>query len=373
MRRSLITGVIAASVSLVLASVTLTPALAVSPAADSPGIIKARKIVSQYSKVPTSVGVTIPLKTKPPAGKLIIYVSSGSAASVVIANNVQEAATAAGFRFQNMPGANTPEKIRSVFQAALDQKPDGIVFFGVEPSSVGSDLIAKSTQQGVAVQSVSVFEPSPAPNWITGVNGLADTALAAQAVAAGVIVSSNGAANTQIISIPLISTTRVFAENYIKYVKAMCSKCGLAENNFTVGDIGTKIPAAMVSVVQRNPNTNWILGTHADALIGLDSALAQAGLGGGKIRTATASMAGTNLSALKAGTQNMAWGLSLPLIAWRAIDNFARRFEGMPVQVSNVPGQLITNVNAKTVPVNANGDFIGVKNYQEQFKKLWHM
>lgn len=67
-----------------------------------------------------------------------------------------------------------------------------------------------------------------------------------------------------------------------------------------------------------------------------------------------------------------AWiGISQPVMAWRVIDQFARIIEGSDLATGDLPAQLLTGDNVSSAVLDKAGDYLGVADYQDQFKKLW--
>ena len=67
-----------------------------------------------------------------------------------------------------------------------------------------------------------------------------------------------------------------------------------------------------------------------------------------------------------------AWiAIPQPVMAWRVIDQFARLIGGGEPVVAPLPSQLLTGANAADAVVDENGNYIGIADYQDQFKALW--
>ena len=66
---------IAAVVTLAAASLAVAGIAPAASAAD--GVATAKKIVARYSPSPKNIGITTPLKQKPPKGKYVVMLSNG--------------------------------------------------------------------------------------------------------------------------------------------------------------------------------------------------------------------------------------------------------------------------------------------------------
>jgi len=373
MRKSLRAVAIAGVVSL-LAAGALAPTVSAAPTAVDKGLLRAQAIVKKFAPNPKTVGITVPLTKRPPTGLTVVSLASSNEQSTIINSYIAEAAAIMGWNWkQIIYSQSTPEKQRAAFQQALDLRPDAITTAGVEASVFGSDLVDKAAAQGTYVICQACVEAPPNDNWNTVVNPPAGLVAGGTAVAAAVVAASKGTANIQMISFPAVPVLKVFGDSFIAGIRAMCSKCQIAENNFSPGDIGTKVPGATVSIVQKNPATTWLVATVGSGLVGVPSALASAGLGGGKFQLASGVAGRNNLVDLNSGVQAAAFAIPNSLSGFRQIDAIARHELGMSQQKSITPFQLLTNVNIKGAVISANGDYMGLPNYAQQFKKLWRI
>ncbi len=67
-----------------------------------------------------------------------------------------------------------------------------------------------------------------------------------------------------------------------------------------------------------------------------------------------------------------AWiGISQPVMAWRVIDQFARIIEGSALATGDLPAQLLTGANVADAVLDDSGNYLGIADYQDQFKALW--
>jgi ABC-type sugar transport system substrate-binding protein len=124
----------------------------------------------------------------------------------------------------------------------------------------------------------------------------------------------------------------------------------------------------VVSSVTRDPGTNWLIFDLGDLATGANAALSAAGLHGLHIGGLTADT--PNIQAVKNGTQDV-WTLySLPIVAYRQVDSFARKFEGIPTLNAPLPTQLMTPQNVNSLVEDAQGNYVGVADYRAEFLKL---
>jgi ribose transport system substrate-binding protein len=378
MIRSMRTLVGAGASSLLLASV-LVPTAAAATDAGSPsasttvdkGMLRAVAIVKKYSPNPKTIGVTTKLTKKPASNVTIAVVDSGSATAQQIFDYVTQAATLFGWTVKRFPGANTPDKIQSLFSAALDTNPTAIYTGSAEPTQVGSANIQRSIDQGTFVVCTSCTQAPPAKNWNTqGINGVTGPARQGQILAAGVVVSSKGTANALNLILPATVSTAISSQAFNKSLKQMCPACKVSDAPYTLADIGSKVPGGVVSAVQRDPSINWITSVGA-LTTGVQPALAAAGFGGGKVQLGTFSGNANNVAALRSGTQAIDAPTPLPINAYRGVDAVARWVNKQPQINDQIPLQLLTNVNIKSAAFDSFGSYVGVAGALDQFKRVW--
>ena len=134
-------------------------------------------------------------------------------------------------------------------------------------------------------------------------------------------------------------------------------------------DIGTKTPGNVVSAVQADSSAKWLIFDLGDLATGVTTAIKAAGFSGLHIGGLTADV--PNITNLKAGTEEVWTAYSLPIVAYRQVDSFARKFIGDPTLNASLPTQLITPDNVNKLNNDSDGNYVGVTDYRDQFKKLW--
>mgnify|MGYP001808118002 FL=1 len=53
------------------------------------------------------------------------------------------------------------------------------------------------------------------------------------------------------------------------------------------------------------------------------------------------------------------------------IDSFARIYSNTPLAKADLPTQILTQKNIGTAVLTSSGDYLGIKDFQAQFKKVW--
>lgn len=341
-------------------------------AVDQAGLAEAKAYLKTVTQAPKDIGLTVPLSRKPEPGKTIAAISNGAPSSAEITNGLKEGAAALGWEVKVISTDGSAEGDQAAMSAAIQQKPDGIVLSAIERSVIGRQL-KEAEAAGIPV-SANATTDQPGPDLfdasIADVNQLDDWG---KMVAARVVSESDGKAKIAVFSLPALNILQRFVTSFTANVKEWCAGCQVTEVPQQFGDIGTKTPRSVVSTLQRSPDTGWAVFAVGDLTLGVDAALKPAGLSG-KLRIAGLGASAKNVASIKAGTEDASTAYPFRAIGFRAIDVFARKFNGDDLgsaQKVPVPTQLITPENVDALPVNDSGFYIGVPDYAEQFKTLW--
>ena len=363
MRKSIVAVALTAAASLMLAGVA--PATAATSAEDK-GVTLAKAIVAKYNKTPTSIGITTPLKKVPPKGKFVVALSNGGDENKVLDQAIGAAAKSLGWKYKELVGAVTPETQRSLFSQALSLKPNYIHISGIEPSTL-SDLLVKAEKQKVVVVCSACMSKPVSALKDTHVSGPKMLDLWGQMIAAYVVSSTQGKAKVQGVTVPLYPILVRFDQSFEKNLKRLCPTCTYEANPQQLTDIfAGKTPQAVTNIVASNPGTNWIVSDLGGWVTGVSAALDNKAV---QIGGLTAGKA--NIQALKDGTESAWTGYSLPIVGYSVVDSMARHSVGQAFVTNDLPTQILTKQNAKSLVLTAAGDYLGVKDYANQFKKLW--
>lgn len=363
MRKSIVAVALTAAASLMLAGVA--PATAATSAEDK-GVTLAKAIVAKYNRTPANIGITTPLKKVPPKGKSVVALSNGGDENKVLDQAIGAAAKTLGWKYKELVGAVTPETQRSLFSQALSLKPNYIHISGIEPSTL-SDLLVKAEKQGVVVVCSACMSKPVSALKDTHIAGPKMLDLWGQMIAAYVVASTQGKAKVQGVTVPLYPILVRFDQSFEKNLKRLCPTCTYEANPQQLTDIfAGKTPQAVTNIVASNPGTNWIVSDLGGWVTGVSAALDNKAV---QIGGLTAGKA--NIQGVKDGTESAWTGYSLPIVGYTVVDSMARHSVGQPFVTNDLPTQILTKQNAKTLVLTPAGDYLGVKDFANQFKKLW--
>jgi ribose transport system substrate-binding protein len=336
----------------------------------SSGVTAAKAYQDQFLSTPTSIGISTPLKSKPASGKLLVGLSSGLGSAVVLAKYWAQAAADVGWQYKTLISGGTPTAQQAAMSSAIQLNPAGILTSGIPNATIQTQLTLAASK-GIWVNTSASTDPPSGAMFDTSIANPDQLAQWGKMVAAYVVVQSNGKANVEEFTLPVFPILLDFDTAFMAAMKQWCPACKVATNPQLASAIGTTTPAAVVSAVTRNPSANWLIFDLGDLETGVDSALAAAGLHGLHIGGLTADT--PQIQGLKNGKQDVWTAYSLPIVAYRQVDSFARKFEGMPTLTAALPTQLMTQQNVNSLVEDSQGNYVGVTNYRSQFLTLWHV
>ena len=331
-------------------------------------IAAAQAYEQQFVGTPTNIGISTPLTSKPAPGKLLVGLDSGLGSAKVLAQYWAQAAADIGWKYKDIISGQTPETQQKAMQSAIQLDPAGILSSGIPNATIASEL-ALAKQKGIWVNSSADTDPPDGAMFDTSIANPAQLAEWGKMVAAYVIVQSKGKAVVQDFALTAFPILLDFDTSFIATMHEWCPSCKVTQNAEPIAGLGTTVPSAVVSAVTRNPTTNWLVFDLGDLEIGVDAALKTAGLHGLHIGGLTADT--PNIAGLKAGTEDVWTAYSLPIVAYRQVDSFARKFEGLPILSAALPTELITPQNVSSLVTDSAGNYVGVTDYRTEFKKLW--
>jgi ribose transport system substrate-binding protein len=344
-----------------------------STAGDTPpGMDAAKAYLGSRTANPTSIGAGLtPLPTAPPKGRKVIYLQGPATISARQSKSLQNAAQALGWDYSTVnTGTNTASAV-GAFQAALARKPDAILFGGY-PSSTFAKEIKTAKEEGIAVVNNS-SDDELVDGLLANLAPPRENEMMGRLVAAYFVTKAGSKGQALLVNNQLYPILTAFVKGFQDALKEWCPECKSDVLNQNNSDYGINTPANVVAYLQRNPAAKWVVFSNGSLAQGVSTAVSGAGLQGVSIIGEAPVQA--NMANLQARTE-LAWGsTSVDILSWRVIDTLARQSVGANVSQAvgvALPAQMITVDNIGTVPQD-NGFYIGVADYEQQFKKLWHV
>ena len=377
----LVAGFLAAAVAACSSGSSATSASSQTTAAgtgstSSSGVAAAQAYAAPYLKAPANIGITSALKSKPPAGKLLVKLIYPTPTEQAASRYTAQAAALIGWKYKAITIAATPEGIQQAFESALQLSPAPAVIeeAGYDVATFKTQL-AQAKQRGIDVITDSATAPA-GPNGIdASLNAPGAAYSNGKMLAAYVIGESNGNVHAASFNISSITVINNFVTGFQDGLKQWCSSCTDMVVNQQESDLGTDLPQNVVSTLQAHPSVNYAVFSFGDMTEGVDQALRAAGLKN-QVKIVGQTADTSNIAAIKAGTEDAFVSFNNPLLGFETVDAAARLSEGMtePTAIANtLPVQIITKANVGSILVDSSGQYYGIQNYPAAFEALWHV
>jgi ribose transport system substrate-binding protein len=364
---------------------------------------------------PTSLGIDSPLTSAPAEGAVIVSLTDGTEYEGVFETSLAEAADVLGWTVESVVvDAADPAAAATAFDEAVAAQAAGIHITGGFVDALAGSLPAAEAAGIPVICTGCSGEPA---------GGITDTSIngTEQNIEWGKVLASYILANqyegedagAQVFALP----GGAFSDFNLQLSTTLidqCRNCSATESfvdptfldltdpasvsAFVVGEMSTALGAWAVL------DSGALSSGVADALASDPTLLAPVvltgrgasaadiaslqSLGGAAAPAAEASAAASPAASEEAAAEGeevapagrtpeeaaalQAWiAIPQPVMAWRVIDQFARIIGGGEPVVGPLPSQLLTGANAADAVLDENGNFIGIADYQDQFKALW--
>jgi ribose transport system substrate-binding protein len=332
-------------------------------------VAAATKFVEKGLEAPEFQSLT-PLKKKPPTGKSVLWLDCGLPVCDQIGEGVKEGSEALGWKFHKLTMGSVPEEISNAWTQAVRLSPEAVTASGVTDSLFESQL-SQFAAKGVPYVANGVLEP--VGKGITAVvSGPQNYVNRGSWMANWIVHDTEGKGNVLYVTDSEFPIVDPLLKSFEKEFASLCSSCSMSVFDAPTSEIGTTLPARIVSEVQRNPEINYIAMPFGDLATGVAQALSAAGLNE-QVKLVDANPTATNYGAIKEGTEAAAIAESNIISGWTMVDALARFFNGeeLPQKLYDVrPLQILTSENGLKDP---NEPYLGIEGFEEKFKQLWHV
>lgn len=333
------------------------------------GVATAAAELKQYQATPTQITITTPLKSAPPTGKTVVMLGTSDPSNAIIQHSVQELAGMVGWHYSlvTYDPAN-PATFGAAVDTALSKHANYLFEAGLPLTPT---LEQKVQAAGAKWVLSAVYPVAVKPPVIANAADCVDDQLQGRLVADFMVADSGGKANAVIEHVPAYPILGCFTDSFVKTVKSLCPSCTTKFANITIPDlVAGKVPSTLVSALQSNSNTNYLVFDDGPFAAGVTSALKAAGLAG-KVKIIGEAADEAAIAALKDGS-NTAWtGYDPGYLGYTMLDAALRDAEGMPVSQADegkTPMQILTHANVGSITAwSQPADAL------DQFKKLWNV
>jgi ribose transport system substrate-binding protein len=327
--------------------------------------------VATYEKAPTAIPLTTPLKSKPPAGKTIVYLQvNGSAQTAVTAAAVSAACAALGWHYKQIDFDQTsPGSIVAALNQALQYHPLGVILTAADVSSFDSVFPAYKAA------GVSIIENTGTGTLgdplLLNISGDDYYATAAQELADWFVNDSHGSGHVLMARIDELPVLKIAADDFQADVKKICPGCSVDSVQVSLAQgLGDQGDPVVASALRRAPQDTYLMETEGGFFDGMTTALSSAGLSS-KVKIVSITGSVNDQTNIKDGTEAATTGIALSYQGWMDVDAFARHLEGMTIPVGDggSPVPLLTGQTSFTPAMS----YDEPAEYAALMKALWHV
>lgn len=341
----------------------------VTRASVAPGLAEALKAVRAHAKAPASIRAIKHL-SKRPVGKTFAYMQCNVLQCTDVGINLEKVAPLLGAKIKKYQVGPTPETIQAAFERAYADKPSAVL--------VPALPVALYTPQLKKFQAAHI----PVITWTTGDkpgNGIATVLLDSSQyklngdlLADWVVADSKGAAiKTVFFGVPGFTALETMQKEFAVKLKALCPSCGYSGKTAQTTSIGKDLPGAVISYLQANPGTKYVVLAFGSMVLGVPEALKAAGLSG-KVKVVSQAGLNLNFRYIQSGGQAVDLTLSHRHLAYAALDATARALAGESLRSvpTQLPGIFLTKANLNFDP-GANTTWPMPMAWQKQYRVAW--
>jgi ribose transport system substrate-binding protein len=338
------------------------------------GVAEAKSRAEAAMKEPTKVTQTVPLKAKAPTGKTVVNLLDPNPDSSRIAKGIEDAATALGWTFSNVPfDPSSPASLQQAFATALSKNADLVTEAGMPQTLFGNKVLSQYKSSGALILPNSTY-PVTAGDTIVGdsksiPNGYYYNEAMGKVLADWFIADSNGKGTAVFENVSGYPSLKGVTAGFKAEVKALCPECKVEIVDVAIADmLAGQLQDAVVSAVRRNPDTGYVFFDNGAFGVGIETKLSAAGLSNLKIGGVSPQPA--ELQALRAGKQHAWTAINMQNVGWAAMDLAVRSVAGEDLTTNNSvqPTQLLTPENAPK------GDLWDLpQDGLQQYSALWNI
>jgi ribose transport system substrate-binding protein len=339
---------------------------------NSAGLTEAKSLLNTYTGHPGPFPVTVPLKSRPPAGSTVAYLDCGTPVCGLFLSALKPAAQVAGVTIKPINSGITASTTSAALDTVISEKPAAVIVPGIDPSTWGASTIAnlkaaKIPVIGVGYEDGAKYGLTTYPDVV--VSGPAQVKLQDKLEAAYIAVHDGPHANIAYATQPEVGFNALGVSTFTSAIKTYCPGCTVHTFPIPASDDGTTGPALVVSYLEAHSNTTVLSTVNGEAFDGLTPALKQAGL---NPKVVANSGDPENLADLKAGDEQANSEVDIPVTIWTAMDAALRAIAHQPYAGGEAAGlPPVELLEPKNVTFDPAKGFTGYPNFPQMFAKLW--
>jgi len=307
-------------------------------------------------------------------GKTLLSIPASSSIPFVqtLQDGVKALAGDLGFTFLEWPNQGRPVQWVQGMGAAVDRDADAVnLMAGINPDALGPQ-IKQATGAGIPVIASHLYDvDQPATQGVQTVD--VPYKQAGRLLADWVIAKTNGEANTLVVKIDEVVSTKPMMEGITEEFDTKCGGgCKVSTINVAIADVATRIQPQVQTALTRDPGINYVIALYDSAEAPFVVAgIKQAGAAE-RVKVVTFNGTPSVLKMVASGDVEMDIGENLEWISHAVTDQALRLMAGRePVEEPKLPLRIFDkdNVAEAGTPPKDNQGYGDA--YVAGYRKLW--
>jgi ribose transport system substrate-binding protein len=314
-------------------------------------------------------GPTEPDPAAPEKKILFILTVGGTEGQELVEDGGNAAAKAIGWNVSYFHGEGTPQSYAEGISQAITEHVDGVVFSSITPTLIINQM-KELKAAGIPSVAISNTAKPEEELWLANIGYNEEKE--AKFLAADIAKESNGEANILMINDKEFGVVVNRFEDFKKILPELCPGCDIsAESEMQVTELETKIGPKVGTLLQANPEVDYIYAPYDDAAVPMIGAVKQAGL---QNEVQIVSYGGYKQSTeyiREGNVQTATIANAVPWQSWEALDVLNRHFtkKKIPQEALNTdPVKLLTKESLPAPGKLFTGE---EAEYEKHYEELW--
>jgi ribose transport system substrate-binding protein len=333
------------------------------------GSAEVEEIIAEATGPAKWEGPTEPDPAAPNKKILFIMTVGGTTGQELVEEGAKAAAKAIGWEISIFNGEGTPASYAEGIAQAITEHVDGVVTSSITPTLVINQMKELKAAGIPAVAISNTAEPVDEA-WLANIGYNEEKE--AKYLAAGIAQESGGDAKIMMINDKEFGVVVNRFEAFKKVLPEICPECEVVtETEMQVTELETKIGPKVGSLLQANPEVNYIYAPYDDAAIPMIAAVKQANLQD-EVKIVSYGGYDQSTDAIRKGeVQTMTIANAVPWQSWEALDVLNRHFTNKEIPQNALNTDPVKLLTKETVPPEGQY-FTGAEaDYEKNYEELW--
>jgi ribose transport system substrate-binding protein len=310
-------------------------------------------------------------------GKTIYVVANGLNFPFVQAmlGALKEGAAAVGAKVVAVDGAGDATKASKLVEQGVGRNVDAIIIQSF-PAEQLTAALKTAKAAGIPVIELTGRDPQAPPQNLkdVGVEAIASFCYtcAGRQMAQFAVADTDGDVNAVLFDVPEIGVSKLERDGFTSELKKLCPDCKVKVVQAPLAQWNKDLPSLTTSVLQRDPNVNYLVPLYDSMVAIMEPAIAAAQATDVKVVSYNATepaltmLKDGKLVAGDVGGMN-AW------LGWAAMDQIARLATGSePAADTRIPHRIFTAANIDSIDLSKlETEWYGGIDLASEYKKLW--